>query len=379
MINTFKRFVQSEQIGGILLIGCTVISLLISNTGHAEWYSSIWKIKLGLTLEHWINDGLMAVFFLFVGLEIKREVTDGELSSMGKATMPLISAIGGMVLPAAIFLIFNYGEETVNGWGIPMATDIAFAIAVISFLGKRVPLTLKVFLVAVAVVDDLGAIMVIAIFYAQGFSWAYFIASLIVFGLLIAMNLFGVKKLSYYLILGAVLWFLILQTGIHATIAGVLLAFTIPWDADHDKSLLHNLEHALARPVGLIVMPLFALANTAISLQGDLMGQLNSSESLGIILGLVVGKPLGIILMALLVVKLNLGSIPQGVNWTQLTGAAFLGGIGFTMSIFIANLAYADLPQFIEASKISILTASLLAAAFGFLLLLVSSKKSSNE
>ena len=194
-----------------------------------------------------------------------------------------------------------------------------------------------------------------------------------------AMNLFGVKKLLYYLILGAVLWFLILKSGIHATIAGVLLAFTIPWDSNHDKSLLHNLEHALARPVGLIVMPLFALANTAISLEGDLIGQLNSSESLGIISGLVIGKPLGIVLMALLVVKLNLGSIPVGITWTQITGAAFLGGIGFTMSIFIANLAYIDQPQYTEASKISILAASLLAAAFGFLLLLLSSKKNQTE
>ncbi len=376
MVDTFKRFVKSEQTGGILLIACTVVSLYLANSDFSETYQAFWKISIGLSLEHWINDGFMAVFFLLVGLEIKREVLDGELSTPGKALLPVIAAFGGMVVPALFFVGFNHDQPTYNGWGIPMATDIAFALGIMALLGDRIPTALKVFLVAVAVVDDLGAILVIALFYAHEFNIMYFMGGMAVLALLITLNGLKVKAMWAYIALGILLWVFILNSGVHATIAGVLLAFTIPVNHDHDKSLLHKMEHSLSRPVGLFIMPIFALANTAILIQGNVIDQLSSSESLGIITGLLLGKPVGIILMAGLVVLSGKASLPDNTNWGQLMGAAFLGGIGFTMSIFISNLAYFDELQFLQASKISILVGSLLAAVVGIVLLAAFTKGS---
>lgn len=380
MIDTFRKFVKSEQSGGLILIGCTVISLLLANSTYAEAYASIWDIKLGMSLLYWINDGLMAIFFLLVGLEIKREVTDGELSTPGQAAFPVAAALGGMLFPALIYFTLNKGYPSIDGWGIPMATDIAFALGIMMLMGNRVPVALKVFLVAVAVVDDLGAVMVIAVFYTSQINTVYLLIAAILLLLLIFMNRKGIDRLSPYLLIGAGLWFCFLMSGVHATIAGVLLALTIPTRKDHDASPLHILEHSLSTPVAVLIMPLFAMANTAIPLQADLMNQLTDPGGMGIIFGLVVGKPLGVMLFAVLVVRLNIASLPPGVSWGGVLSAGFFAGIGFTMSIFIANLAFAGDPDALETSKISIIAASVVSAISGMILLgITTTKKSSSE
>ncbi|MBI5951188.1 MAG: Na+/H+ antiporter NhaA [Chloroflexi bacterium] len=373
----FLEFFESEQASGIILILCTITSLALANSPFGENFRDFWQIKIGFDLggfhlkydlEHWINDGLMAVFFLLIGLEIERELYIGELSDMKSASLPIIAAIGGMVTPALIYLLHNWGAETQNGFGIPMATDIAFALGILSLAGNRIPATLKIFLAALAIIDDLGAIIVIALFYSKDFSLIYLGLGLGIFLLLLAMNFSGVRRLPVYLIGGLVMWFLIFQSGIHAAIAGILLAFAIPFDQEQKSSLSYKLEHFLHKPVAFIIMPLFALANTGIVLKGISIEGLISLNTIGIFLGLLVGKPLGIILFSLLAIKLRLSQWPNGMFLNHLIGAGFLGGIGFTMAIFVTFLAFGD-TEIAQYSKIAILLGSFLAGTIGYLIL----------
>ncbi|MGV3507744.1 MAG: Na+/H+ antiporter NhaA, partial [Sphingobacteriaceae bacterium] len=337
-LRPFKDFFKSGQIGGALLMISVIVSLTIANIGLYEEFHSILNFSFGYapldleyTTEIWINDGLMAIFFLLVGLEIKREILEGELSSVRKATLPIFAAIGGMLVPAAIFNVFNAGTPTANGWGIPMATDIAFALAVISMLGKRVPTSLKVFLAALAIVDDLGAIIVIAIFYTEELHLNQLLYAGGIIGLLALMNAFGVKKLVFYIIPGIFLWYFIHHSGIHATIAGVLLAFTIPTNPVKDESPLESLEHKIVAPVNYIIMPIFALANTNIRFQSAMIDGLTSPLGLGIICGLIFGKTIGVSLFTYISVKLGLSSLPSRSSWKHIIGLGMLAGIGFTM------------------------------------------------
>ena len=372
--NTFKEFIKNERSGAVILIICTVVSLIIANTALGPSYIGFWQSYAGpLSVEHWVNDGLMAIFFLLIGLELERELYVGELSNVRNALLPIVAAAGGLCVPALIHFGFNYGTATQAGIGIPMATDIAFAIGVLALLGNRVPASLKVFLVALAVMDDLGGIIVIAIFYTADLSLAYLGSALGVFGLLVVLNRLRVMSLVPYLLGGALMWFLMLKSGVHATIAGVLLAFTIPFTHKEDdaESPSHILEHVLHKPVAFLILPIFALANTGIILGGDIISDLTSSNSLGIILGLVTGKPIGITLLAFIAVAVGICRLPLDLNWTHILGAGMLGGIGFTMSIFITNLAFvgsdpAFLVETVNSSKMAILVASLTAGIIGF-------------
>lgn len=375
-INTksFVNFTKSESLGGFVLIFCVIISLIIANSFLADDFinllsknlgTNVFNLHLKYSLSQWINDGLMAVFFLLIGLEIKREVIDGKLASFKKALLPIMAALGGMLVPAFIYYVFNKGTSTVGGWGIPMATDIAFAIAILGILGKKVPLSLKIFLTALAIVDDLGAILVIAFFYSQQIHYNYLLYALSVFTVLLIFNRLGIKNLAFYILPGMVMWYFIHQSGLHATIAGVLTAVTIPTNNTAQKSPLEKLEHALGLPVNLLIMPLFALANTNITFYPTMLKALNQPLSLGIICGLVLGKPLGITLFAWLAVKFKLARLPQNSNWLQIIGVGILGGIGFTMSIFIALLSLPSL-QTQMLAKFSILTASVLAGVIGY-------------
>lgn len=369
--NTFKRFFDSEKAGGILLIVCTAISLLLANSPVGGAYQGMWHAYFaGLSIEHWINDALMAIFFLLIGLELERELYAGELSDFKNALLPIFAAVGGIAVPALIHFGFNSGTPTQAGIGIPMATDIAFALGVLALLGSRVPASLKIFLTALAVMDDLGAIIVIAVFYTAEFSLGYLLGALAVFGLLLAMNrIMRVMALTPYLLGGALMWFLMLKSGVHATIAGVLLAFAIPYSTkqDDEESPSHRLEHILHKPVAFLILPIFALANTGIIIGADWAQELSSENSLGIIAGLLVGKPLGISLMCVIAVALGLCRLPLDLQWRHIFGAGLLGGIGFTMSIFITNLAFTAEPEVINASKMAILLASLAAGVAGFL------------
>lgn len=368
--NTFKNFFDSEKSSGILLIICTVVSLLITNSIVGPNYLSLWQTYIGgLSVEHWINDALMAVFFLLIGLELERELYVGELSDVRNALLPIFAAIGGICLPALIHFTLNYGTPTQAGIGIPMATDIAFALGVLALLGSRVPASLKVFLTALAVMDDLGAIIVIALFYTAQLSIVYLISALVVFGLLLAINRFRVMSLFPYLIGGVLMWLLMLKSGVHATIAGVLLAFAIPFTGkqDDEASPSHRLEHVLHKPVAFVILPIFALANTCIVLGAGALDSLTAQNSLGIISGLLVGKPVGITLLSFLAVSIGICRLPLDLNWKHVFGAGLLGGIGFTMSIFIANLAFVGELDVINASKMAILLASLTAGSIGFL------------
>jgi len=368
---TFRNFFDSEKSGGVLLIICTAVSLAVTNSAAGESYLGLWHTYVGgLSVEHWINDGLMAVFFLFIGLELERELYVGELSDFRNALLPIVAALGGIAFPALIHFAFNAGTPTQAGVGIPMATDIAFALGVLALLGSRVPASLKVFLTALAVMDDLGAIIVIAVFYTAELSPAYLVGALLVFGLLVALNrLFRVMSLIPYLAGGALMWFLMLKSGVHATIAGVLLAFAIPFTGkdDDEASPSHRLEHALHQPVAFGILPVFALANTGILLGAGALSGLTASNSLGIISGLLIGKPLGITLVSFAAVAAGLCRLPLDLNWRHVFGAGLLGGIGFTMSIFITNLAFVGNSDQINASKMAILAASLTAGAAGFL------------
>ena len=369
--NTFKNFFESEKSSGILLIICTVASLLLANSVIGVNYLAMWQVHVGgLSVEHWINDALMAVFFLLIGLELERELKNGELSNFKSALLPIFAALGGICVPALIHFSLNSGTPAQAGMGIPMATDIAFALGVLALLGNRVPVSLKVFLTALAVMDDLGAIIVIAIFYTAQLSITYLMGALVVFGLLVVLNrFFRVMSLTPYLLGGVLMWFLMLKSGVHATIAGVLLAFTIPFSAkaDDEKSPSHRLEHFLHKPVAFLILPIFALANTGIVIGSGWTQDLMSTNSLGIIGGLVLGKPLGIMLLSFISVTFGISRLPLDLSWQHIFGAGLLGGIGFTMSIFITNLAFVGHSEMINASKMAILLASLTAGIIGFL------------
>jgi Na+:H+ antiporter, NhaA family len=371
----FRAFFQNEKTSGVILIGCTVFSLWITNSDFSESYLHIWHYPMfGHTFEHWINDGLMAIFFLLVGLELGRSFFFGELSSVKKAGLPMAGALGGMIVPALIFTLFNYGTTTQSGAGIPMATDIAFAIGVLSLAGKLVPASLKIFLTALAVIDDLGAILVIAFFYTSSLSFLYLSLALAIFVLLLVLNKLKVYTLIPYLIGGVLMWYFMLHSGVHATITGVLLAFTIPFQNGKEDSLANKVEHFLQRPVMFIIMPLFALANTSIVIESNWYQHLFQNYSLGIFLGLVVGKPLGILSFSLLSIAIGWCAMPSGINWRHLLGAGMLGGIGFTMSIFITLLAF-DNKLFIDGAKIAILISSTVAALIGYIYLSIILKK----
>jgi len=371
-LKPFRDFLKSGQVGGALLIVSVITSLLIANLGGYDWFHAILNSSFGYapldlryTTEIWINDALMAVFFLLVGLEIKREVLEGELSSPKKAMLPIFAALGGMLVPAGIFYLFNSGTPTANGWGIPMATDIAFALAVISMLSKRVPTSLKVFLAALAIVDDLGAIIVIAIFYTQELHLTNLLYAGGILALLAIMNALGVKKLIFYIIPGLFLWYFIHHSGIHATIAGVLLAFTVPTNPVKTESPLEKLEHSIMSPVNYFIMPLFALANTNIRFHSSMVDGLTSPLGLGIICGLLLGKTIGVSLFSFIAVKLGFSSLPGRSSWKHIIGLGMLAGIGFTMSVFIALLSFNN-PEFHDEAKFSILVASLLAGSVGY-------------
>ncbi|MEO8063982.1 MAG: Na+/H+ antiporter NhaA [Pseudomonadota bacterium] len=371
LTDTFNRFVKSEQSGGALLLACTVVSLALANSPVSAEYLAFWHTKAGpLSIEHWINDALMAVFFLLIGLELEREMYVGELSKLRNALLPAFAAIGGMAAPALIHYAFNAGAVTQAGFGIPMATDIAFALAVLAVLGQRVPPALKVFIVAFAVIDDLGAIALIAAVYTAEISAGFLLAAFVIFGLLIALNrLLSVIALWPYLLGGAALWYCLLNAGIHASIAGVLLAFAIPFSARKpgEESPSHRLEHRLHKPVAFAILPLFALANTGVPIDAAAVAQFANPNNLGIMLGLILGKPAGVVALCLIAVFCRVSSLPAGVRWSHIVGAGLLGGIGFTMSIFITNLAFAGSPALVNSSKLAVLVASLAAGAAGLI------------
>ncbi len=368
---TFQAFFESEKSGGILLILCTAVSLLLANSLIGVYYIGFWQTRVaGLSVEQWINDALMAIFFLLIGLELERELYVGELSNFRNALLPIFAALGGVIMPALIHYSLNAGKATEAGFGIPMATDIAFALGVLALLGSRVPWSLKVLVVAFAVIDDLCAIIVIAVFYTAELSMAYLLAALAVWGVLLCFNrLLRVMSLLPYLIGGALMWALMLKSGVHATIAGVMLAFAIPFSHQDDDtaSPSHRLEHILHKPVAFIILPVFALANTGVVIGADWMQSLTSANGLGIAVGLLLGKPVGVVLLCLIAVATGLCRLPEDLGWRHVLGAGILGGIGFTMSIFITNLAFAGDAAAINASKMAILLASLVAGTAGFL------------
>lgn len=374
----FTDLFESEKAGGLILIFCTIISLLIANSSFQTHYTELWHINLaGLSLEHWINDGLMTIFFLLIGLELEREIYYGELSDLKSASLPAFAALGGMIVPACIFLLFNFGTNTQSGAGIPMATDIAFAVGVISLLGNKIPTALKVFLMALAIIDDLGAIIVIAIFYTSSISFLNLIISLSIFGLLLLLNRLKVYNLIPYIIGGIAMWYFMLHSGVHATITGVLLAFAIPFGNGDERSTSYKLQHFLHKPVAFFILPMFALANTSIVINSDWFQGLTETCSLGIIAGLVIGKPLGICLFVFIATYFNLSSLGNEIKWSHIIGAGLLAGIGFTMSIFITLLAF-DKPEQIDRSKIAILIASLIAGIAGFIWLKFVPKRAKN-
>jgi len=390
MINTlskpFKWFFKLEAASGLVLLIAAIIALIISNSNFSELYFStleqylfigINSFGLKLSVHHWINDLLMAVFFFFVTLEIKREFIQGELSNLKKALLPIIGAVGGMMIPALVYVFLNFGNaETLNGWAIPSATDIAFSLGVLSLLGSRVPISLKIFLTALAIIDDLGAILIIAFFYSGDLSISYLSLILISYIFLLILNKFGIKKFLPYLVIGSLMWFFTYMSGIHATIAGVLLASTIPHRVkDKDFSLLIRLEHAISPYVAFIIMPIFAFANAGVSLVGLSLSSLMQPVPLGILLGLFIGKQVGVMIFSFIAVKTGVAQMPNNSNWLSLYGVSVLTGIGFTMSLFVGNLAFAENIQYIDGVKIGVLAGSLLSTLFGYFILLFSTKK----
>ena len=382
----FKWFFQLEAASGLVLLIAAIIALVISNSIFSELYFStleqylfigINDFGLKLSVHHWINDLLMAVFFFFVTLEIKREFIQGELSNLKKALLPIIGAVGGMVVPALVYVSINFGNtETLNGWAIPSATDIAFSLGILSLLGSRVPISLKIFLTALAIIDDLGAILIIAFFYSGNLSITYLSLILISYILLLVLNKLGVKKFIPYLIIGALMWFFTYKSGIHATIAGVLLASTIPHRIkDKDFSLLIKLEHAISPYVAFLIMPIFAFANAGVSLMGLSLSSLLEPLPLGILLGLFIGKQVGVMVSSYLAVKLGAAQMPDNSSWLSLYGVSILTGVGFTMSLFVGNLAFAGSIHYMDGVKIGVLSGSLLSTIFGYFLLLYASKK----
>lgn len=365
---TLKAFMESEKSGGLILILCTFVSILIANSSIKDSYLSVWDFDAGgHSVADWINDGLMAVFFLLVGLELIQEIYEGELSNVKRAMLPVSGALGGMLIPAGIYMAFNLGTDTHAGFGIPMATDIAFALGILSLLGNRVPTSLKVFLTALAVIDDLGAIIIIAIFYTSSLSWTNLLIALGIFAALLVLNKkFRVTNLIPYIIGGIAMWYFMLYSGVHATIAGVLLAITIPFKKGDRECPSNKMQHALHSPVAFFILPLFALANTAMVIEGNWDQSVGEPFALGILLGLIIGKPLGITLLSFTFVKAGLCSLPRGIKWKELLGAGMLGGIGFTMSIFITLLAFKGNMHYINESKLMILLASLASGIIGY-------------
>jgi NhaA family Na+:H+ antiporter len=365
----FVDFFESKKSGGLILLVCTVISLLLANSVFGDSYLHFWHTDVaGNTLEYWINDGLMTVFFLLIGLELEREMYIGELSDFKTALLPIFGALGGMLVPAGFYLYFNFGTSTQSGAGIPMATDIAFALGILSLLGKRVPVSLKIFLTALAVIDDLGAIVVIALFYTKTLFWTNLGIALGVFGVLLLLNRLKVKNTIPYLLGGIVMWYFMLHSGVHATITGVLLAFALPFGNGNKKSASYRLQHFLHKPVAFFILPIFALANTAIRLNGNLGEILTEHYSIGIATGLIVGKPLGIFGCSLLAVKMGFCRLPSDLNWKSICAVGFLGGIGFTMSIFVTLLAFED-TAIINNTKFVIILSSLVSGTLGYLAL----------
>lgn len=361
--NLFQDFFDSEKTGGIILLIATIISLVLSNFILGSAYIEFWDILIfGHTIVHWVNDGLMVVFFLLVGLELEREIYVGELSNIRNALLPIIAAIGGMLVPALIHFLLNQGANTQSGAGIPTATDIAFSLGVLSLFGKKVPLSLKIFLTALAIADDLGAIFIIAIFYTKTIVWIYLISSLGVFLFLILMNRLRVKNILIYILGGIVMWFFMLHSGVHPTITGVLLAFAIPFTKKDNISA--KIQHKLHIPVAYFILPIFALANTCIVLEKGWLSDLFSNNSLGIFLGLTLGKPIGIVLFSLVAIFSGVALLPSSIKWKHIIGAGFLAGIGFTMSIFVSGLAFED-SSLIKSSQIVVLIASLMASLLG--------------
>lgn len=365
----FQDFFDSEKAGGLVLIACTVLSLLLANSTFGKDYNDFFQNKIaGHSFEHWINEGLMTIFFLLIGLELEREIYQGELSKLKDALLPIFGALGGMLIPAGLFLLFNFGTTTQPGAGIPMATDIAFALGILSLLGNRVPTSLKIFLTALAVIDDLGAIIIIAIFYTKTLLWTNLFIALGIFSVLLIFNRMKVRNLIPYLIGGVAMWFFMLHSGVHATITGVLLAFAIPFGKGDKKSTSYILQHFLHKPVAFIILPIFALTNTAIVFSGDISQTLTENYSLGISFGLIIGKPIGIFLSTFLAVKFGLCKLPTELNWKSIFSVGLLGGIGFTMSIFVTLLAF-DNETIINNAKLVILISSFTAGLLGFLTL----------
>ncbi len=370
----FNEFFNSEKAGGLILVFVTLLSLVLANSSWQVAYINLWHFDLGgHSIVHWINDGLMAIFFLLIGLELEREIYHGELSNIKNAALPIFGALGGMVVPAGLFLLLNFGTNTQAGAGIPMATDIAFAIGILSLLGNRIPVSLKIFLTALAVIDDLGAIIIIAIFYTTSLAFINLFIALGIFGGLLILNRLKVHNLIPYIIGGIAMWYFMLHSGVHATITGVLLAFAIPFGDGGERSPSYILQHFLHKPVAFFILPLFAIANTCIALGDSWQMGLGQANSMGIIVGLVIGKPLGIFLFSFIGVGLGLCVLPTDLKWKNIIGAGFLGGIGFTMSIFITLLAF-DNSDIINNSKIAILIASLIAGSIGFIWLKLSLK-----
>jgi NhaA family Na+:H+ antiporter len=382
----FKWFFQLEAASGLILLIAAIIALVFSNSNFSDFYFNtleqylfigINEFGLKLSVHHWINDLLMAVFFFFVTLEIKREFIQGELSNLKKAMLPIVAAIGGMIVPAFFYVAINFtNSETLQGWAIPSATDIAFSLGILSLLGSRVPISLKIFLTALAIIDDLGAILIIAFFYSGDLNISYLCLILITYIFLIILNKLGFKKFLPYLLVGIFMWFFTYKSGIHATIAGVLLASTIPHRIkDKDFSLLVKIEHTISPYVAFMIMPLFAFANAGVSLEGLTMSSLLMPVPLGIVLGLFVGKQIGVMLFSFFAVKFGIAQMPDNSNWFSLYGVSILTGIGFTMSLFVGNLAFIESTQYIDGVKIGVLAGSLLSTIFGYLMLSIATKK----
>lgn len=369
----FKGFFDSEKVAGLLLVIFTVISLLIANSSFGEAYIhfmhqkvdlSFSTIDLNYSVEHWVNDGLMAIFFLMVGLEVERELYVGELAEFKKAVLPLAGAVGGICIPAFIHYMLNQGTPTQSGFAIPMATDIAFALGILALAGSKVPTSVKVFLAALAIIDDIGAILVIAFFYTKTIYFSYLLVAGGILSGLFILNRLKIRNLLFYILPGIVMWYCFLKSGVHATIAGVLLAFVIPFHNDDDENVSYHLQHFLHKPVAFIIVPIFALVNTAILIPTNVLVSLSSPNSLGIFLGLVVGKLIGIFIVPFMLVKTGIARLQEGITWKNLAGIGLLGGIGFTMSMFISNLAFTD-GELVSTSKLSILLASTVSAIAG--------------
>jgi NhaA family Na+:H+ antiporter len=381
-LTSFKDFFNSTSSSGIILFSCLILSLIVANSPLGAGFNNFLETQIGFEndavhlrypIALWINDGLMAIFFLLVGLEIKREVVEGELSSPKKAMLPIICAIGGAIVPALIYALLNSGKPTAAGWGIPMATDIAFALAILSLLSNKVPVSLKIFLAALAIVDDLLAILVIAVFYSSELHYMNLVYAAAILALLFLFNRLGIKNLAFYIIPGVLIWYFIHHSGVHATIAGVLTALTLPTTADDKKSPLEKLEHVLTKPVSFLIVPIFALANTNIRFEDGMIDGLFTALGMGIVLGLVFGKPIGILLVSWLSVKLKISQLPDQAGWIHVLGVGLLGGIGFTMSIFISILSFTD-PLLVQEAKFSILVGSVISGLLGYTVLSYSSK-----